>query len=482
MLCSGGEIMDMIRRGILLSNVLLLCYCSQLQAGTTETQRTVLGNIARGGDGSGWTSLSSQQLTALGTKAKDYLDNYEAHCIPDGLNVDVRWTNFNRTAIERYKGLGDSAAWTGHYLAAQALQYSVTGNTQILGRINATLDKLNVLTLVTGTDGQLARHAIPISQLQTPSSPYASYYSGYGGTTSDPLLGEKAHYGAEPYSNYAWLGGAWLDTNDGVNFGLATTYKFVNNPAIRAKVSEMSQRITDYLDADGMLYSYPIFAASILRTAATVNPAKYQSTYETWANKVATNSSVDSNFGNYYSNNLDFNRMYLLNELETDPTLKAKWETKLTNMWNDARDHLNAHFAAIYMAGTGNTSDLSAVAALQGELADFPDVPRFSSETVNSTRTDIEFVTVNGDLYAKYALPIEERPPSDFMWQRNPFKLDGSSNSPNEYPGIDVFLPYWMGRQIGAIAVPEPSTVSLLLASSLVILPVLIRRSISGRN
>ena len=243
-----------------------------------------------------------------------------------------------------------------------------------------------------------------------------------------------------------------------MNFGLATAHKLVNEPQIRAKVSAISQRMTDYLASDRshrMLTRYPIFAASMLRTAATINPAKYQSTYEYWANRVSTRSNVDVNFGNYYSNNLDFIRMYVLNALETDPTLKAKWKTALTNMWNDARDHLNAHFAAIYMAGTGNTSDLSAVAVLEGELSDFPDIPRFSSRTVNSKRTDIEFVTVNGNLYAKHALPVDERPPSDFIWQRNPFKLDGGSDSPDEYPGIDVFLPYWMSRYIGVIAAPS---------------------------
>ena len=73
-----------------------------------------------------------------------------------------------------------------------------------------------------------------------------------------------------------------------------------------------------------------------------------------------------------------------------------------------------------------------------------------------STRTDLEFVTVDGQLLAEYALPIEEIPPSDFIWQRHPFKLDGGHDGPEEYPGIDMFLPYWMGRQIGVLIVPFP--------------------------
>ena len=166
----GEEIMNAIKRTILLLSALLLCGFSPLQAGTTESQRSVLNEIARGSDGSGWTPLSPQQVNQLATKAKAYLDNYEAHCMPDGLNVDLRWTNHDRTVIEKYRGLGDSAAWTGHYLAALALRYSVTGDTKIVEKIDATLDKLNLLTLVSGTDGYLARHAIPSASCVSPKA------------------------------------------------------------------------------------------------------------------------------------------------------------------------------------------------------------------------------------------------------------------------------------------------------------------------
>ena len=59
---------------------------------------------------------------------------------------------------------------------------------------------------------------------------------------------------------------------------------------------------------------------------------------------------------------------------------------------------------------------MRAVAVLQGVLADFPEPPRYRVRRINSTRTDIEFVTVDGTLYAQYTLPIDDRPGSDFMW------------------------------------------------------------------
>jgi uncharacterized protein (TIGR03437 family) len=43
------------------------------------------------------------------------------------------------------------------------------------------------------------------------------------------------------------------------------------------------------------------------------------------------------------------------------------------------------------------------------------------------------------------------RPPTDFLWQRNPFQLAGGGNGFIEEPGIDYILPYWMARYYGVI-------------------------------
>lgn len=415
----------------------------------TAAQRAALDDIARGGSGAGWVDLSGPQMRALAAKAELHLANYLDHHLPDGLNADIRWTGFDRTQVHAYNGLGDSATWTGHYMAAQALRYAVTQDTRIIRDIDDALDRIDLLTRVSGTSGFLARHAIPRSALLTPGSPYAAYYRQYGGSTSDPLLGESAHRGAGDLDDYVYLGGTARDTYDAVNFGLATVYKFVNDADVRTRVTRLVERIVDYrVNLFTVLFDN-FSTTAMLRTAATVNPGAYESTYAFAAGLLGTGSNVDANFGNYFSNNLDFIRTFVLTQLETDAGRKAKWQTKLTNLWRDAADHLNPHFAAIYMAGTGDLGDTRAVAVLQGVLADFQGPPRFNVRRTNSTRTDIDLVTVDGTRYAKYALPINDRPGSDFMWQRHPFKLDGGTDAPQEQPGIDVFLPYWMGRSLG---------------------------------
>ena len=191
-----------------------------------SAQRAVLDDIARGGDGSAWSSLSVFQTQQLLNKAGAYMDNYMAYHLPDGLNADIIWTNHSRTAVASfpntgYTGLGDSAAWTGHYLASLALRYSVTGESQLLGKISATLDSIDMLTRVSGRDGHLARHAIPLSRLTQSGSNYRAYYRRYGGDEGDAYLGQEAFSGSYSGADYAWLGNQQRDAYIAVNLGLA---------------------------------------------------------------------------------------------------------------------------------------------------------------------------------------------------------------------------------------------------------------------
>jgi hypothetical protein len=43
-------------------------------------------------------------------------------------------------------------------------------------------------------------------------------------------------------------------------------------------------------------------------------------------------------------------------------------------------------------------------------------------------------------------VPVPCRPPTDFLWQRNPFQLSGGGKGVVESAGVDYLLPYWMAR------------------------------------
>src|SRR5258708_38569713 len=58
---------------------------------------------------------------------------------------------------------------------------------------------------------------------------------------------------------------------------------------------------------------------------------------------------------------------------------------------------------------------------------------------------------VNGNNQACQPIPVPLRPPTDFLWQRSPFQLNGGAIGTLETAGIDYFLPYWMGRFYGGV-------------------------------
>jgi hypothetical protein len=49
-------------------------------------------------------------------------------------------------------------------------------------------------------------------------------------------------------------------------------------------------------------------------------------------------------------------------------------------------------------------------------------------------------------LRARLPLPVADRTPTDFLWQRAPNQLNGFAPATHQAPGIDYLLPYWMLR------------------------------------
>src|SRR5688500_7159822 len=59
--------------------------------------------------------------------------------------------------IVGYSRCGDSAIWTGHYLAAEAFRYAVTRSPEALAAARLALRGIHSLVAVTGQDRLLAR-------------------------------------------------------------------------------------------------------------------------------------------------------------------------------------------------------------------------------------------------------------------------------------------------------------------------------------
>src|SRR5205807_4231335 len=106
---------------------------------------------------------------------------------------------------------GDSAIWTGHYLAAEAFRYHVTQSPDAFANVQKAIAGIQSLVDVTGTD-LLARCLVPLN------SPYAA-----------GIQNEESHNGI--YTNAAlgdsWVGNTSRDEYSGVIFGLAAAHDVV---------------------------------------------------------------------------------------------------------------------------------------------------------------------------------------------------------------------------------------------------------------
>src|SRR5690242_9755259 len=93
--------------------------------------------------------------------------NIQARHIPFGSLLDPIYSSPASDQIVGYTRCGDSALWTGAYLAAESFRYNVTHSADALKNLKGALASLTALSAVTG-DNQLARCMV------LASSPYAA--------------------------------------------------------------------------------------------------------------------------------------------------------------------------------------------------------------------------------------------------------------------------------------------------------------------
>src|SRR5262249_21198054 len=135
--------------------------------------------------------------------------------------------------IVGYTRCGDSAIWTGHYLAAEAFRYKVTKAADALSNARGALTGLKLLTDVTGTN-LLARCAVPMS---------SDFAPGLG----QEEAANGVHMGSANGAAYLWIGNMSRDQYLGVFFGLATAYDLIDDPQVRADAAALATRLLQTL-------------------------------------------------------------------------------------------------------------------------------------------------------------------------------------------------------------------------------------------
>jgi hypothetical protein len=430
--------------------------------GLLSGQEATLRAIAKGEMGK-WIPMTQVQARALDRKADAQWQELHNYLLPFGQVVDVYWSDKTQTTPLRYETVGDSTCWTGHYLAALAFRYKATKNPEILQKVKDVLDVFDRLTKVSGRTGYIARFAGPAD-----NGPYREYYKiyGRGEDPQRPGLGKWAYRGGEPYTNLVWLGNSSRDTYIGFNLGISAAWANVDNREVRAKIKEIVTVIgnrmleDNWSVIDGKGHTTrptPTFKLSWMRTIATAAPDKFRELVREYGESIGAalktpRRTYPKTYKEYFANNLGFATAYSLYAMETDPAFKKQLAGAIRDMYNEVKDHLNAHFAMIYLAATGDINE-TALATATGQLIDIPGPPRWFRAVDH--RSDPDTKLLEGGERLEYALLAHEQVPSDFLWQRSPTVSHGASDAAYETPGLDLLLPYWMGRANGIIAGPK---------------------------
>jgi hypothetical protein len=369
--------------------------------------------------------------------------------VPYGTVLNPIFAAPGSAQIAGYTRCGDSAIWTGHYLAAEAYRYRVTRSAEALANARGALAGIAMLVDVTGTN-LLARCAVPAD------SPYAK-----GIASEEDHNG--VHTGVSGGRTWTWIGHTSRDQYTGVFFGMGVAYDLIEDAATRAQIAAVTTRLlTQLIDwnwnvvmPDGSLSTTflirPDQRLAFLQVGKHVNPAQFADTYARDAAGLAVTTGlplgIDSSDdkSSYFKFNLDFISLFNLIRLERDAGLRASYEQGYAAIRRVTSGHRNAHFNMIDRAlhGPNEARDAEARADLEAWL--------------KRPRTDV-FVDWRGKLAACGSneacspLAVEQRPPSDFVWQIDPFQLSGGGGGVIETAGIDYILPYWMARYYRVIS------------------------------
>jgi len=351
------------------------------------------------------------------------------------------------TQVVDYTRCGDSAVWTGHYLAAEAFRYKVTGSQDAMNNINNTIGAIYDLINVTGGN-VLARCALPAN------SPYAA-------SISNQESGNGIYNGSVYGAPWIWVGNTSRDQYIGVFFGLTVTYDMVSDQTVRNWCSYLITRLLqNLLDnawtivlPDGSVPTTflirPDQQLSLLLMGQHVNGGAFGHKYSVESNALSPTVPVPigvdcaDQTSSYFKFNLDYLTMYTLKTMGSG--YSSFWYgLAYDELRATTSDHQNAHFNIIDRAISGPNANRDA--QTQALLDAWLLRPRLDVYRDFSS----QFPSCSGN-EACQPLPVEDRVTTDFLWQRDPFALSGGGAGDIETAGIDYILPYWMGRYLGVI-------------------------------
>jgi hypothetical protein len=160
----------------------------------------------------------------------------------------------------------------------------------------------------------------------------------------------------------------------------------------------------------------------------------------------------------YFGFNIAYMPAWNWARLETDAGRAAmiRREVLRDGLWAESHNHKNVLFAFLYASQAPPEDTTDAVVARHAAQLDlFPAAPNL--DLPRDLRGEYpEDSSCRG--LSSVAIDVDDRVPSAFIWERDPWRLY-SAGTPNRlFPGVDYLLAYWLGRHTGLIADDAPGT------------------------
>lgn len=351
------------------------------------------------------------------------------------------------STIVSYTRAGDSAIWTGHYLAAEAFRYQVTRSPEALANAWRALQGIRSLIDITGT-GVLARALVPAD------SPYATAIQQEEG-------GHGIYYNRLGDRLYFWIGNTSRDQYSGLMFGWSAAYEMIDDTSMRDFIRADVTRTLNYLLArnwnvfmpDGGISTTflhrPDQQLSFLQVGRKINPRAFDWIYSFYRSLYSSSVIIPIYFDNlddhnhYFKFNLNYINLYNLLRLEDSSSpYKRRYMDAYETLRRTTEQHGNAHFNMLDRAlrGENGNRDAQTITLLDSWLQR----PR------RDYWIDLrgEYFPCDGDRSCS-TIFVDRRVNTDFLWQRSPFLLFGGGIGTTETTSIDYILPYWMARRFG---------------------------------
>jgi uncharacterized protein (TIGR03437 family) len=386
--------------------------------------------------------VRASEADALAISAK-----IQARFLPFGTILEPIYASPTSTQIIDYTDCGDSALWTGGYLAAEAFRYNVTQSADALNNVRSALAGLKALSDVTG-DNRLARCMVLVN------SPYAASISS-----------QESSNTIHQTPTWIWVDNTSRDEVVGAFFGLGAAFDLVDDSSVRSEISDLATLLLGFIadhewspndDISDSFLLRPEQLHMLLVVASHVNPSnKVSGPLLVPPLDVGVDIDVLSN-SSYFKFDLDFITFYNLVRLGNDNSFLNAYQI----VRNYTASHQNAFFDMVDCALQGPNSSRDAEA--RGLLDEWLLRP------VRDPSVDLTNVVKVCGSEACSPVPVPLRPPTDFLWERDPFELTGGGSSRVESPGIDYILPYWMGRYYKVIS---PDSVQSSAAPSVAVAP-----------